>query len=566
MELDNLCKGCYTLKTSEAECSNCDYQESSTQDVSIYIPQGTLLEGKYSVGNVIGQGGFGITYLGWDQNLNIKLAIKEYFPQGIVSRTPGDNTIISFAGDEKKHFEFGLDRFLKEARTLAQFENHPNIVTVRDYFKTNGTAYMIMSYIEGLTLEKYLIQQGGKLSFNKTLDIMLPVMDALKEVHSVGVMHRDISPDNILIDKMGRVIIIDFGAARQDIQDRSKSLSVILKAGYAPEEQYRSKGKQGAWTDVYAVAATMYRSLVGEVPPESIGRLVEDDLVKPSQLNVDIDQDKEQSLLKALAVQAKDRYSSIEEFQEEITDNIVVSDNVEKGEFKPCPYCGEVINAKAIKCKNCHEFFDKQKEDVAKTPDKKEISDSAEKPVMNIFVKTGSTILLLLIAWSIIINLPMLSAINLPLRFNINDIIGAVLLTIITVLLIRFGSDIKERFGIFKSQIPQLGTVITLFSYLVAVLILYFAYQPLALPYLANFAWVYHIAFLFIFLFFLVKLGQFIYQNIELFIESIVSRGGKPKDKKIVSSVKCTGCGENYLSDGRMSFCSKCGNKLSQHG
>lgn len=530
MELDYLCKGCFTLKTSETECSNCDYQESSSPDASIYIPQETLLEGKYLVGNVIGQGGFGITYIGWDQNLNIKLAIKEYFPQGIVSRTPGENTIVSFAGDEKKHFDFGLDRFLKEARTLAQFENHPNIVTVRDYFKANGTAYMIMSYIEGLTFEKYLIQQGGKISFNKALDIMLPVMDALKEVHSLGVMHRDISPDNILIDKMGRVIIIDFGAARQDIQDRSKSLSVILKAGYAPEEQYRSKGKQGAWTDVYAVAATIYRSIAGEVPPDSIDRLVEDDLVKPSQLNVDIDHDKEQSLLKAMAVHARDRYSSIEDFQAGITDNIIISDKVEEDEFKPCPYCGETINAKALKCRNCHEFIDKQQKDFAKTSDKIAVAASAEKPFMNTFVKTGSTIILLLIAWSIIVNLPMLSAINLPLKFNINDIIGAILLTIITVLLIRFSSEIKARVGKAKLRVPQLGKAITLFTGLVVVLILYFAYQPLALPYLDNFTWAYHIAFLFFFLFFLVKFGLFIYRNIELFIESLFSRGEKSKD------------------------------------
>lgn len=273
------------------------------------------MQDKFLLGQFLGQGGFGITYLGWDLNLDMKLAIKEFFPQGLVSRVPGQSKVISYTGETNNQFEFGLDRFLKEAKILARFEDHPNIVTVRDFFKANGTAYMIMSYVEGPTLEKYLAQSKGRIPFSKTLDIMMPVMAALREVHEAEIMHRDISPDNILINKKGRVIIIDFGAARQEMREKSKSLSVILKAGYAPEEQYRSRGKQGSWTDIYAVAATMYRCITGEVPPEAMDRLAEDDLVSPSELNIDIDSIREAALLKALSVRAEGRFQTVENFR-----------------------------------------------------------------------------------------------------------------------------------------------------------------------------------------------------------------------------------------------------------
>ncbi len=145
----------------------------------------------------------------------------------------------------RRQFEFGLERFLHEVKTLARFADHPNIVTVRDFFRANGSAYMVMNYVEGMTLEEYLGQVGDKLAFLETRNIMMPVLDALKEVHLAGIMHRDISPDNIVIDSSGRVVLIDFGAARQEMQQKSRGLSVIMKAGYAPEEQYRTRGEQG---------------------------------------------------------------------------------------------------------------------------------------------------------------------------------------------------------------------------------------------------------------------------------------------------------------------------------
>jgi serine/threonine protein kinase len=315
MNQENLCYGCMREKGPAQGCSHCGWAENSNADSTLYLTPGTVLSNKYLVGKVLGQGGFGITYLGWDRNLDIRVAIKEYFPQGLVSRVPGENNVHSYTGQPKDQFSFGLDSFLREAKILARFEHHPNIVTVRDFFRDNNTAYMVMSFIEGVTLLDYLKSKGERIPVDRAIEIMMPVLDALKGVHSAGIMHRDISPDNIFIDHEGRVILIDFGAARQEMREKSKSLSVILKAGYAPEEQYRSRGKQGPWTDIYAVAATMYRCITGQVPPEAMDRLAEDDLIPPSKSGVSIGSTYEKALLKALSVRAEGRFQTVEDFQ-----------------------------------------------------------------------------------------------------------------------------------------------------------------------------------------------------------------------------------------------------------
>lgn len=329
MDHINICPGCFNRNGSQNHCSYCGYEEKGFE-TSLYLPPGTLLSDKYLTGKVLGQGGFGITYLGWDLNLDIRLAIKEFFPQGMVSRLPGQSKVVSLGGDGQDQYSYGLERFLNEAKTLASFEHHPNIVTVRDFFKANNTAYMVMSYLEGLTLEQYLIRQGGKIPFPEALSIIMPVLDALIEVHREEIMHRDISPDNIIIGSNGRIVLIDFGAARQELRAKSKSLSVILKAGYAPEEQYRSRGKQGPWTDIYAVGATIYRALTGQVPLEAMDRLVEDDLKPPSQLGVEIDPAREKVLLKSLAVRAIDRYQVTEDFQASILQGADKTDKPER--------------------------------------------------------------------------------------------------------------------------------------------------------------------------------------------------------------------------------------------
>lgn len=296
-------------------CPNCGWVEGTMPESPQHLTPGTLLQDKYLVGRVLGQGGFGITYLGWDTQLDMKLAIKEYMPRDFATRNTGQPQITFFTGNVKYLYDNGLHKFLEEAKILAKYNNQPGIVSVRDFFKENGTAYLVMYYLDGIDLKKYLEQVGGRLSFDQALRILTPVLEALATVHKDGILHRDISPDNIYITTDREVKLLDFGAARHAMNDSNKSLSVILKPGYAPEEQYRSKGKQGPWTDIYATAATFYRLITGIVPPESLDRLEHDTLIPPSQLGVAIPPFAEAALLKALALKAQDRFQNMLAFQ-----------------------------------------------------------------------------------------------------------------------------------------------------------------------------------------------------------------------------------------------------------
>ncbi len=314
MDLEERCRSCFEEIGDLSECPFCGYYEGQEPKSPAFLKPGLILENKYLIGGALGQGGFGITYLSWDINLNIKLAIKEYFPQDLATRAQGATEISAYSGSLGGDYEYGLEKFLQEARTLARFENHPNVVSIRDFFKANGTAYFVMYYVEGITLKDYLKQSGGIVTYNEARKLIIPVLDALREVHMADILHRDISPDNIFINKKGQVILLDFGAARQALGGKGKNLSIILKPGYAPEEQYRSKGIQGPWTDIYAVAATFYHLITGNMPPESLERMSDDKLVPPSQVGVELTEQEEAALMKALAVNAAERYQTAEEF------------------------------------------------------------------------------------------------------------------------------------------------------------------------------------------------------------------------------------------------------------
>ncbi len=312
----NLCMGCMREKTEKGACKYCGFDESVYEASLHQLPPGTVLNGKYLIGKVLGEGGFGITYLGWDLNLEMKLAVKEYFPNGFVGRDKA-RSVTLLSGQRTEFFRKGLDKFVDEAKRLAKFWGLPGIVSVKDYFQENRTAYIVMEFVEGKTLKQLLKEADtGRMEPDTVFAMMEPMMRSLQEVHAAGLIHRDISPDNIMVTPEGNVKLLDFGAARDYIAEGERSLSVVLKPGYAPEEQYRSHGKQGPWTDVYGLCATIYRAVTGEVPIESLDRTAGEELKKPYELGIQIGSRREDILMKGLALYQRDRVQTTEELME----------------------------------------------------------------------------------------------------------------------------------------------------------------------------------------------------------------------------------------------------------
>ena len=313
MDINKLCYGCFREKEGEGACPYCGFDAATVKHPVIALPIGTILNGRYLTGRVLGVGGFGVTYMALDMTLEAPVAVKEYLPSGIAIRDNDHYSMTVSDQDEQEKFDGGVTKFLDEARILAKLRSVPTIVSVHDYFRENNTAYFVMEYVDGVDLAKYTKSKGGKLSFEEVRSLFLPIIDALSVVHAQNLLHRDISPDNILVMRNGATRILDFGAARQAV-DSGKSKSIILKHGFAPEEQYRKHGNQGPWSDEYALAATMYLVLTGVMPPDAIERVHEDTLVSPKDLGIEIPDYANDALMKALSVQASGRYPDMNSF------------------------------------------------------------------------------------------------------------------------------------------------------------------------------------------------------------------------------------------------------------
>lgn len=314
------CFGCMQLKENSPVCEHCGFNEYA-QNESHQLPLGTVLRQQYMVGKALGQGGFGITYLGWDLNLDIPIAIKEYYPNSIVNRDATHNPALTgVASNMTELYISTRQRFLREAKVLAKLRNVPNIVQVHNFFEENNTAYIIMEYVKGIDLRRYMNLRGGRLSVEETLTILKPVMQALSRVHEFEIVHRDISPDNIMMMPDGTAKLLDFGAVRNvENADTEKELQqsteAILKHGFAPMEQYQKRGALGPWTDEYAMCATIYYCLTGRVPPDAPQRMMED--VHPAWEKIPgLTARQIQILEKGMALRAKDRFASISELMQ----------------------------------------------------------------------------------------------------------------------------------------------------------------------------------------------------------------------------------------------------------
>ena len=311
------CPNCFGDTAGEDPCPRCGLGRDTPRPANA-LPLGTLLNGQFVIGRVLGKpGGFGITYLALDRSLRSRVAIKEYLPRDLATRAADRTTILPQTEDESGLFRFGLNQFLTEAQTLAQLD-HPNIVRVRQFFEANRSAYLVMDYYRGMTLAEYLDRQpNGRMPEAKAIALMQPVLDGLRAVHAKDFLHRDIKPGNLYLaqtDAGGvRPILLDFGAARQAVGDRSHSLSVVLTEGYAPFEQYHRKGKQGPWTDVYAAAAVLYRMLTGKDPDAATERQADDALAPAAGFGVS--KPVSAVLELALSVHPQRRPQTVEDFQ-----------------------------------------------------------------------------------------------------------------------------------------------------------------------------------------------------------------------------------------------------------
>ena len=310
-----LCSYCFTVQTAEGTvCAACGYDENHPYETPGALPAGTLLMGQYTTGMVLGRGGFGVTYLAFDLQNEQIVAIKEYFPSGFAYRTPGTEQITGLTEAKMQLYQSGAKRFYEEAQVVSQFNGNPNIINVYRFFYENNTAYYVMEFMRGVDLKQYMRTKGGKLSYEETLDVLRQMISALSAVHSHKIMHRDISPDNIYKTDTGQMKLLDFGAAKQILGEESGSLSVILKNGFAPVEQYSKKGRQGPWTDIYALGATLYCALTGvDAPEDALSRREKDNLKMPTKLGIRIPPAFEKILSKMMAVKLEDRYQNVDE-------------------------------------------------------------------------------------------------------------------------------------------------------------------------------------------------------------------------------------------------------------
>lgn len=307
-----LCSGCFSALKKEP-CKKCGFSEESYSPDGIALPCGTILMGNFIIGRVIGKGGFGITYLAYDVKYGKIIAVKEYFPIEFSLREPDGIGIMVRDRKSAELFKHGAEKFYNEASFVSKFSGNPNIVQVYQFFYENNTAYFTMEYLSGMTLKDY-VSRCGAITAGQAVNIADKIANALCEAHCANVLHRDVSPDNIMLCRDGSVKLLDFGAARQVFPEGSQLLSVILKPGFAPLEQYMKKGRQGEWTDIYSLGASMFYAMIKQIPEDPQSRLEDDCDMENNKYNIQPELWK--VIYKSMMIRFADRYQTTSEFME----------------------------------------------------------------------------------------------------------------------------------------------------------------------------------------------------------------------------------------------------------
>ncbi|MCR4615837.1 MAG: protein kinase [Clostridiales bacterium] len=325
-EYIELCPYCFS-QLVDGMCISCD---TEPQRNIVALPLGTILHGRYHIGRVLGKGGFGITYLALDMETYTRVAIKEFFPDYMVHRNEGSPTVYLSSIENEAVYLSGAEKYYNEALLLSKFRTVESVVNVYEFFYENNTVYYTMEYLEGMDLKTYIQRCNGKIPQSEIVYLAQQISDALIQIHSTGFLHRDISPDNICICENGQIKLIDFGSARQVLGKESKSLSVILKQGFAPVEQYQTHGNQGPWTDLYALGATLYFAGTGILIPDASSRAT-DEALDFSMFSVPI----AEILESLLRVRASDRMQSALELRSRLDNSGIIATPISLANILP---------------------------------------------------------------------------------------------------------------------------------------------------------------------------------------------------------------------------------------
>jgi serine/threonine protein kinase len=322
MEAVNICPNCCNAEMAGGTCPKCGYVRPETPELTHTLPLGKMLTDRYFIGKPLGEGGFGITYIGYDTRLNLRVAIKEYYPSAFANRSPDTHAIYSYSGEKEEYFKKCLDRFMNEAKRLAVFAGEPSIVTVRDCFLENGTAYIVMEYIDGDSL-KTILSQVGRIDENTALEMIKPIIKTLAMMHKDNIIHRDIAPDNIMVEHGGTARLIDFGSATEQKND-GKSTIAMVKRGFAPPEQHdENHARHGTWTDVYSICATLYNIIEGEVPVDSVERLRGEKL---KEFTAPVSERTKKAILNGLELSPEKRTQTMDELYKQLPDPKIKDD------------------------------------------------------------------------------------------------------------------------------------------------------------------------------------------------------------------------------------------------
>ncbi len=311
---DQICFQCFQMKGEQEVCPWCGYTPESTANQAYQLRPGTVLDHRYIIGITLGIGGFGITYKAFDISLSIVVAIKEFYPARLVNRAEGEVRVGVFSGEKREEYNRCLKRFEEEAQMMAEFSNEPDIVKIYSYLKANETAYIIMEYVDAELLKDRL-GRAPKMSVEEASGYLISILTALAKIHQKGIVHKDISPDNIFLTGKDTIKLGDFGAARRQEEQPDEHAEVIVKVGYTPPEQYQPGSGQKPSMDVYSAGAVFYEMVTGEKPLDAMDRQDEDLLQSPARCGAVIDARLDRIVMRAMAVKPRFRFQAAEQFR-----------------------------------------------------------------------------------------------------------------------------------------------------------------------------------------------------------------------------------------------------------